>query len=372
MTWLTNPLRRTFSMAKKEFTHIWMDPGTLFLVILAPAIVLTLLAYVFTFDVGAYDIAVVDMDRSPSSTEYARAISSDRFMTVIAYPASYDDALVLLERGTADSILVIPPGFGIALASGERVSLQHVVDGVDGPAARQVISAVEQRTLRFSAGLGGRGLNPPVDVLPRYWFNENLRSQHSMVPGVMALGLILPAMAVGLGLTREKEAGTLETLLTTPVSSMNVLVGKMLVYLLLGLVSALVALLVGRLLFAVPFRGSLAVWLFGTGAYLLACMAFAMMVANFTGSQQTTMAITLIILFMPGFLSSGLIDPVPTSGVGSVVAFFFPTTHYIAFSRDVYLKGLPLLALWQEVATLLAMGIVGLLVANLMFKRKIA
>lgn len=371
LRWLRDALRRTGSMARKEFVHIWMDPGSLFLVVLAPALLLMLLAYIFTFDVGEHDIAVVDLDQSPAAAAYVRALTADGRLHVVAHPASADDALPLLESGRINAALVIPPGFAAALASGESAPVQSIVDGVDAPAARQVIAALDARTHRYVASLNP-AVPAPVDVRVRAWFNENMLSQHSMIPGLMALVLILPPMAVALGVTREKETGTLETLVTTPVLGSDVLVGKVVVYLALGLLAALLALGVSILWFRVPFRGSLPLWLLATAAYLLACMAISLLVAHFARAQQTAMVIILLLLFMPGFLMSGLTDPVRPDAFGSwLFAQFLPTTHYITLSRGVALKAIGLRGLWFPLSALLVMGVLGISAAVALFEKKI-
>lgn len=371
--WLYWSVRRTWSIARKEYVHIFMDPGALFLTVFAPAVVLTLLAYIFTFDVGESVIAVVDMDQTPLSEEYMRTLSGDGYVKIVDYPRNYDEAVVLLESGQVDAALIIPPGFGEAVGSGSIASAHNVVDGIDAAAARHVMGAIETRTQIFAARMGLSPNIMPIDIRTRVWFNENMSSQHSMVPGLISLVLILPAMAVALGVTREKETGTLETLVTTPVLPSDVLTGKIVVYLTLGLVSGLIALAVAIFWFGVPFRGSIFLWLLATAAYLLACMGFSLLVAHFARSQQTAMVIILLALFMPGFLMSGLSDPVdPSATVSLFVSYLLPTTHYIKLSRAIALKGLGFLLLWKEILALTGMGLIGIIASVSLFKKKIA
>ncbi len=371
MKWLWRAIRRTWSIAKKEYVHIFMDPGALFLVLIAPALLLTLLSYIFTFDVGDSNIAVVDMDQTQTSAEYVRLLTSDGYVHVVASPRSYDDATDLLENGRVDAALIIPPGFGEALTSGSLAPVHSIVDGVDASAARQVMGAIETRTNLFVEQMGF-GSSSPVDVRTRYWFNENLTSQYSMVPGLMALVLILPGMAVALGVTREKETGTMETLVTTPVLGSDMLYGKVFVYVTMGIASSLVALAVAIFWFGVPFRGSLGLWILATAAYLLATMGFSLIVAHFARSQQTAMVIILLVLLMPGFLLSGLSDPVDPSAIGSwLFSQLLPTTHYIAISRAIVLKDLSMSDIWFDYVALLATGLICTGVAVTLFEKKI-
>ncbi len=165
----------------------------------------------------------------------------------------------------------------------------------------------------------------------------------------------------------------METLVTTPVLGSDVLVGKLVVYLALGLLSALIALGVEFFWFGVPFRGNLLLWLLATGFYLLACMGFSLVISSFTRSQQTSMVITLIALFIPGFLMSGLSDPIsPVPGFSRTFALMLPTTHYILLSRGIALKGLSLGEMWQPLLALAVMGFAGLGAAIALFKKKLA
>ena len=371
MGWLIRALRRTGSIARKEFVHVLMDPGALFLAVFAPAFVLTLLAYVFTFDAGESNVAVVDMDQTPLSQEYVRALVSDGHVHTVAYPTSYEEAVGLLESGRADAALIIPPDFGATLSAGGYAPVHNVVDGADAPAAQQVINAIEQRTRSFTARMGLTG-DSPVEVRTRVWFNENMSSQYSMIPGLIGIVLILPAMTVAMGLVREKETGTLESLSTTPVLGSDVLIGKLIVYVTLGLVSALIALGVAVFWFGTPFRGSLLLWMLATVIYLMACMGFSLVVATFARSQQTAMVVILIALFMPGFLLSGLDDPVDA---GSMASYMFsnmlPMTHYITIARGIALKDLLFPDLWREMLALAVMGIGGCAAAIMLFKKKL-
>ncbi len=372
LRWIVHALHRVTAIARKEYVHILMDPGALFLVIGAPAVVLTLLAYVFTYDLGDSRLAVVDLDRSAASAGYLRLLTSDGDLDIVARPRSSDEAIRILERGGAEAALIIPRGFGADLAAGTLTPVQSIVDGVETPSARHVMAGLAARTRLFAAQSGAGG-PAPIEVRARAWFNENLTSAHSMVPGLMALVLILPAMAAGLSVSREKETGTLETLISTPVLSSDILIGKLGVYLVLGTVGAVIALGVALAWFGVPFRGSLLAWLGATAAYLTACMAFSLLVAHFAPSQQTTMVLTLLALFMPGFLMSGLTDPVEAAwGPARLLAILLPTTHYIALSRGIALKGLSLAGMWPQLSALLLMAFLGVGVAMLLFRKKLA
>ena len=364
-------LRRTRAIIVKELKHIWLDPGSFFLTILAPAVLLTLLSYVFSFDVDRVTLGVLDRDQSPRSREYLRALSADGDIVLGPDAGNFDEIVALFRANRIEAALVIPPGFASAVNAGEAAEVNLVVDGSDAGTAYQFIAALEGRTQAYAASLASPGV-PPFDVRMRIWFNENLRSQTSMIPGLMSLVLILPAMAVALGVAREKESGTHETLVTTPIRGREYLIGKLVVYLALGVVGALAALAVAVFWFRVPFRGSLGLYTLYTADYLFALMAFGLLIANFVPSQRTVSSIILLTLFIPSFFLTGLILPVDeSSAVSSAMAFGLPSTHFIVISRGIMLKGIDALALQGEALTLLAMGTIALVASIALFRKKI-
>ena len=362
---------RIRSIAGKEYRHIILDPGFLFLTIVSPAVILTLLAYVFSFDVEHIDIAIMDQDLTPATQEYVRTLTSGGDVTIVAEAASYEEGMALLESGEADALLTIPPGFGDDLAGGDVATAHAVVDGSDPLTANTIINSLTMRTQIYSNRVTGFGA-PPFDVQMRVWFNPNLRSQHSMIPGLMSLVLIMPAMAITIALAREKEVGTFEMLVTTPINGYDYLLGKLIVYISLGLVSTLLSLAVAVFQFRVPFQGSLWLYLLLTADYLLAIMAFGLIVAHFVPTQRTAITITLLTIFIPSFFLTGLILPVdPESLSSQVLAFVLPATHYIEISRGIALRGLSLDYLWPQAVTLLMMGVGGVLISIILFHKKV-
>ena len=364
-------LRRTRAIITKEFKHIRLDPGFLFLTILSPAVLLTLLSYIFSFDVENTSIAIFDNDQTPQSHAYVQALTADGDIRIVAAVENYDQITDLFRAGEADAAVVIPPGFGRKLASGQQAEVNLVADGSDVGTAFQVISGVEQRTQAHAVSIVGQP-PPPFDIRFRIWFNENLVSQDSMVPGLMALVLILPAMAVALGVAREKESGTFESLITTPIQGSEYLLGKLVVFLVLGVLGGLLALAVAVFWFRVPFRGNLGLFILLTADYLFALMGFCLVIANFVRNQRTVTTIVLLSLFIPSFFLTGLILPVDKSSLASQgMAFSIPSTHYIIIARGLALKGITLAELWPEALTLFGMGLIAVTASVLVFSKKL-
>jgi ABC-2 type transport system permease protein len=352
------PLTRTLAIAQKELHHIIRDPRLLFLVILSPAFLLIVLSYVFSFEVERVDLTVMDLDKSPLSRSYISTLTSDNEFHVVAYAPSYETLHRLILSGDADVALVIPHGFG---------SLQALVDGADPISARQTIGHLAARTTAFALSLS---TSASLGVRSQAWYNPSLKSLVSMVPGLMAIVLCVPALAVALAMTREREWGTLEVLLTTPLRGWEYLVGKLTAYMATGLLSAMLTTLVAVFWFHVSLRGNLLLLLLLSLDYFLAAMGLSLFISNFTSSQQTAFIIVLFIFFVPSFFIAGLILPVDTESLFSqVAAYSLPATHFVTICRGIFLKGSSLPDLWFPAAILAAMGATAVGLSVLSFKK---
>jgi ABC-2 type transport system permease protein len=365
-------LRRTAAIVRKELLHIIRDPRNLFLVTVSPAFLLFLLSYIFSFEVTQISLAVLDLDRSPLSRQY---LGGDGDLTLAYYVSSYQEIQPLMVAGKVDAGLVIPPGFADQIRGGRTAQVQAIIDGTDPFAGGQASSSLAARSAVFVAGSGSGQSSQnqePVQVRTTAWYNAGLESLLSMVPGLLAIVLIMPTLALALALTREKESGTLEALIATPVGALEYIGGKLLAYIGMGLISAIAALLVAMLWFKVPFRGSLVNYLLLAADYFLACMGATVVVANFVKSQQTAMFIVLLVFLVPSFFLAGLITPVSSSTLGpKLTSYALPSTHMVEISRVVFLKGLGLSYVARPALALLGMGLGAVLIGLRAFKKKV-
>ena len=367
-------IRRLLAVTFKEFRHITRDVRTFLLVTVAPAFLLVTFSYIFALDVGRVDIAVRDLDRTPLSREFIARLTADGDFVVVAYVEREEEIEPLFIRGIADLVLVIPHGFADAALGGGPAEVQCIADGADAITASQTISLLERRMDVFVASLRPR--RPGIaggsfDVSDRAWYNETFKSLTSMVPGMLAIILCMPALALALALTREKETGSFESLIATPVRGTEYLVGKWLAYEISGVASVVPAWLVATLWFRVPFRGSFFAFLLLAADYMVASMGISLVVANFVRNQQTAMFLILMVFFVPSFFIAGLILPVADEPVTQAIAYALPTTHFITICRSVFLKGLGPVALWKPASILLGIGIVSQAISLLLFRKKL-
>jgi len=368
-------LRRLVAIVRKEVLHIVRDPRNLFLVTVSPAFLLFLLAYIFSFDVGQLRLAVLDLDRTSLSRRYVDSLTGDQDLVLVKSLADYEESLPLLLRGAADVVLIIPREFAARVHGAQPVPVQVMLDGADPLAASQAMGSLEAKSTVFVTGVNGTGSlvqSGLVEVRTTAWYNAGVKSLLSMVPGLLAIVLIMPNMAFALALAREKETGTLEALIATPISGLEYVMGKLLAYVLPGLVSAVLALLVATLWFKVPFRGSLAVYLLLASVYLMACMGTTVVIANFVASQQTAMFIVLLVFLVPSFFLTGLITPVSTGSLASMLtSYALPGTHFVEVSRTLFLKGLGLAYVSRQALILLGMGLGALFIGLRLFRKKL-
>jgi ABC-2 type transport system permease protein len=374
-------IRRLLVVAGKEFCHITRDLRLLFLVTVAPAFLLVTLAYVFALDVGQVALAVRDLDQTGLSRDFVAHVTADGDFTVVSWLRQDDPAALLFNRNVADMVLVIPKGFSRAALSGEPAQVQCIVDGVDALAASQSIGRLETRANAFvarmarsRAGLGARSFAAVqvLDVVDRAWYNEALKSLVSMVPGLLAVILCMPALAFALALAREKEMGSFESLIATPVRGAEYLMGKLLAYEISGVFSGVLAWLVATLWFHVPFRGTFLDFLLLTADYTVASMGISLVVASFVRNQQTAMFLILAIFFVPSFFLTGLFRPVAEEPIARAIAYALPSTHFVGIARSLFLKGLGVPALWRPALALLGVGLACQAVSLALFKKKLA
>ena len=368
-------LRRLFAISRKEFHHITRDPRTLLLVVVAPAFLLTMLSYVFAFDVDKFPLVVLDQDRTDLSRRYIADLTGDGTFEVLTYLESYAAVEQWLKAGQAKIAIIIPHGTTQQLQARQPAEVQAVIDGVDSITGQQAAAQLDLRSRMFSLKLLPAGSAQPIgriDTRTLAWYNPSLKSTYSMVPGLIAVVLTMPALALALAFAREKELGSFEGLAATPIRGVEYVLGKILTYTGFALLSLIPILFVTLAWFHVPLHGSLLNLVVVTLCYLAATFGLALLVVNFVNSQQAAMLFILLVFFIPSFFLTGLIMPLDTSSaVSQVSSLMLPATHYIVLSRGIFLKGLELAALGSPIGSVLLIALVTLTLSLLIFKKRI-
>lgn len=366
-------LKRFWAVVRKEYRHILREPRALWMVFLSPAFVLIALSTIFISTGGGVRLALWDGDRSLLSRQLVATLSSDDDF-VVSHVAGYGELDELLVRQEVDAAVVIPPGFGDALRSGESVPVQVILDGVDTFAAGQATGSLLGHAARFSLALQGQyGLRrPPLQVRSYSAYLGEADQQKSMIPGLIPIVFALPALAAALATARERETGSLESLLSTPVRSIEYLGGKLVAYVTTSLVGLLPVWGVAVWFFGVPFRGDPLLMVLLTALFLTASVAEAIFIGVLSPSQQAATVISLFVFFVPCFFLTGLIEPIDTTDwIGTAISYVIPSTHFVAISRGLFIKGASSVELWKPTAALLSLAAVWLGLGTLVFKGRV-
>ncbi len=367
--------QRFWALLIKDYRLVLRDPRALALVIFAPTFLLFILAYIFRVDAQHTRLVLWDQDRSPLSRSYVEALTAGGEMQVVAWVQDEAEGERLLQAGRADVVLVIPSGFGERLLRAEQAPVQALLDGTEALLAPQQAARLVQRSVEFSQKVLLRGLTlqgTPVELRSVVWYNPRLDPLESMVPGLIALVLAMPALAFALALAREREAGLFEGLISTPVRGWEYWMSKALAYISLGTLSVAGLLVLSAGYFRVPFRGSLLVYVALTALYLAAMIGVLMALAPLMHTQQVAFFVALLYFFVPGFFNAGLFSPVPRTGLGHWVAEALPATHFIAITRGVFLKGATLAMLQHHVLVLVGMSGLGMVLALVGFRKQLS
>jgi ABC-2 type transport system permease protein len=367
---------------RKEFWQIRRDKRMLGLSIMAPLIQLVLLGYAATTDIHSIPVVVVDHDRSSTSRELVARFTNSGYFVVDDYLPTVEHIKRPIEHGEAWLALVIPPDFTRRLVAKETPSLQLIVDGSDANTANISLSYATQIVATYSRTIvsnisqlpGGGGVNRS-QVIPevRVWYNPDLKSRNFMVPGVVAMVLMIITMTLtSVGIVKEKESGTLEQLLVTPLKPYQLILGKLLPFVLIGAVDITLVMTVAKFWFEVPFRGSI-VTLYGlSGLFVLTTLGLGLFVSTISKTQQQAMMTAQFFIFMPFIFLSGFTFPIenmPT--VIQYVTYLIPLRYFIEIVRGVFLKGVGISELWPQALALFAFGIAILTLSVLRFRKRL-
>jgi ABC-2 type transport system permease protein len=326
----------------------------------------------------------MDRDGTVLSRRYIAGLGGTGDVLVSFIAEDYEDLERLLMTSEAKAALVIPPGFESDLQAGREANIQVLIEGTDPNTANATILHVGGYTQQFAlkvvsevAARAGIVMDEaaltPVDLRLRTWYNPTLKAVIGFLPALIATVMAMPAVTTTLALTREKEHGTLEQLIATPIGRGELLIGKLIPYILSGLFGVVSCAAVAVYWFGTPFKGSFPLYMALSLAFLLGSLAIALVMSVFVKSQQAAQLGAMLVFFFPGFFLSGIFYPlVSMAPIMKMEAYMVPTTHYVMISRGVFLKGQGLGALWPFALALVAMGVLFLLLSILLFKKKLA
>jgi len=372
---------RLMALMRKEFTQILRDPRTLALAILMPIIQLFLLGYAATSDVRNLPLAVLDRDRSPASRALLDAYRAADYFNLAYDVDSEDELRDLVDRGQVGVGLIIPHGYGAEIATGGKSTIAFVIDGSDPSVASTALSAgqliaqdyaTDIQIQRFeSLGISvPAGL--PIEVRTQVWYNPDMQDSYFMVPGVAGMVLFfVTSILTASAIVRERERGTIEQLIVTPIRPWELMVGKLLPYSILALLNTLEVLLIGALWFGVPIRGSLILIFVLSALFLMTSLAIGLLASTVAKTQQEAM-LTVMITMLPSIFLSGFFFPISAMPkVLQWISYVIPLRYYLTIIRSLLLKGVGVVELQNEIIALFIFGTILMALATFRFRKRL-
>lgn len=373
--------RRVWAIARKEVVHILRDPRSLAMAIAIPMLLLFLFGYALTLDVDNVPIVIWDQSQSQTSRELISRFDGSRYFSIRAYVRDYHEVERAIDSGRALAALIIPTDFGSHIESGRAAPIQLIVDGSDSNTATIAMGYADFVTLSYSQDVaineiqrtGGRKLHPPLDMRPRVWFNAELVSKNYIIPGLIAvIMMVIAALLTSLTVAREWERGTMEQLIATPVKGSELILGKLLPYFALGMLDVVLAVLMGEFVFQIPLRGNIPL-LFGMSAiFLVGALSLGMLISIITRGQLLASQLAMVLTFLPSFLLSGFMYAIENMPLPiQVMTHLIPARYFVVLLKGVYLKGVGLEVLGVDAALLTLFAIVMVGLANWKFRKKL-
>lgn len=372
---------RLLSLIRKEFLQIRRDPRTLILIIVIPIMQLFLLGYAATNDVRNIALAVFDQDRSPASRALLDAYRAADYFRISHEVASEEELRQLIDRGIVRAGLIIPPDYAEKINGNKQSTIAFVLDGSDPTVASTSLSAAQligqqYATRVLTQRMTRRGqstiLEPPLDVRTQVWYNPDLVSAYFMIPGV--IGMILYALTsilTATAIVRERERGTIEQLIVTPIRPIELVVGKLFPYVILAILNTLEVLLIGAWWFDVPIRGDLWLILALSGLFLLSSLGIGLFASTVANTQQEAM-LTVWMTLLPSLFLSGFFFPLDAMPkILQWISYIFPLRYYLVIIRSLMLKGVGLQMIQDQALALVIFGVVIMTAASLRFRKRL-
>lgn len=374
-------MRRILAIARKEFIHITRDPRTLIAIFVMPLLQLFLFAYAVSFDVDHIPTAVLDQDRSPASRAYVDALEQSGYFRITGSLASLSQVDGVFDRGDDRVVVVVGHGFGDTVAGGDAGPVQVLIDGSE-PNSAQLGQAYATGLSRvFGARLAvtqaeSAGFDPSqaggIEARVRTWYNPEARSADFLVPGLIVLLVtVMTIQQTANTLVQEKELGTYEQLVVSPIRRIELMVGKVAPWALMATLNVVLISAIGLLVFRVPFRGSVALFALSSLLFVVCVLGIGLVISARASSTEVANQVASLASFLPAFMLSGFVFPlanVPPLLRG--LSYLFPARYFMTITRTVFLKGGGIDVLWPQVAALAVYAAAMLLLASFLYRER--
>ena len=357
-------------IAKKEFIHIIRDPRTLIMILFLPVFFLILFGYAVSLDVKHLPLAVLDQDQTVLSRDFINSFSRTGYFDIYENLSSTSQFRDRLDSGKFKVIINIPPGFSENITALKSAPVQVLLDGSDPTVASSALGYINAITEKYFEKLAAKSL---INIETRILYNEDLRSLNFFIPGLICVILMMmSATLTSLTIVSEKEEGTMEALVVSPVTKNELMLGKILPYVIIALLDVLLVVVVGSLWFGVPIKGSLLL-LFGSSIiFLLGTMGIGLLISVNARSSQEAILIALLATMLPTILLSGFIFPIENMPwILQGISFLIPVRYFLVVLRGIFLKGIGLKYLWGDLLLLSLFTFFIIFISSARFKKRI-
>lgn len=378
---MMSALTRIWAIARKEFIHIFRDPRMLGAVLVLPAIQLVLFAYAIGFDVKHVPTVVIDQDATPASRDYVRAYQASDFFDVREQLPDVESAYQAFERGDARIAVIVPPGFARDLARGDKAQVAVLVDGSEPNSAQlgstftaALNQAYRQKIQASWADAQGLDLSAMGRLEPRIrtWYNPERRSTDFLVPGLMVvIIMIVTTQQSAVTLVRERDQGTQEQMLVSPLHRGELMVGKLLPWTILAFADMVAITILALTVFQVPLRGSVVFLALSMAVFVFCSLGLGLIISAVAPSMESANIAALMISFLPGFMLSGFafpLDSIPT--VLQWASYLFPGRYMMVISRGVFLKGVGAAEMWPQLVQMIVYAVVTITLSSVLAGRR--
>jgi len=360
---------RIIPIIKKEIIHILRDPRSLVIIFIMPTLMILLFGYAITFDIQDIKIAVLDQDRSQSSRQLIEKFTNTDYFKIAVELNSRDQIEPKMKHRQIVAAIIIPPGFGRDLVSLPVSPVQILIDGSNANTATVVINYVSAAINNYNLDINPN-IHIPIQVQPRIWYNPDLDSTNFIVPGLLAvLMMMICAMLTSITISREKETGTMEQILVSPIKSHEIIIGKVIPYILVASLVATAVLMFAKIVFNVPIRGSLFLLALLSLVFIYASLSLGVLISSKAKTQQVALMISLVGTLLPSILLSGFIFPLFAMPKAlQWLSYAVPAKYYLVIVRGILLKGIGFQYLYSQVVFLFIFGTVLLAISMKNFK----
>jgi ABC-2 type transport system permease protein len=373
--------RHIWAVTRKEYHHIVRDKSTLVLVLFTPTLVLLLMAYALTVDLKNIPLAILDLDRSQASRNFIQQITAGQDLNIYSFAANRNDINDWLVRGQVKAAVIISPGFAADLITLKGFPIQVIIDGTEPQSGNFAVEHISQRAEEFissaltkqlqAEGIGEQSIQS-LDMHVETWYNPDLKPRNALIPGLISMVLAFPSLSVALTLAHEREHGTLEQLLATPISRGELMLGKIFPYIIVGLINVIVIPLLAIAWFHISLNGSFALFFGLSAIFMFAVLSMGMVVGVFMHTQAAALALSFLVIFFPGFFLTGIFFPLASMPEEvRLESLLLPGTHYAIITRGIFLPGVGIDVLWSYAVMMFGLGITFTALAAFFFRKKL-